>query len=310
MSADSGRNRIKVFRQPSEEVQGLWGWIKRCLHTLIISTADAQILTSMAYGINFAEEGKCTLSAYHYSVGVHYVLSSLAIATLSMVMVRDYWKTPVSAALRIAATLLVFIVLGRMLTYQYLRKVAPEYMYTYRANASDGSALFLPIACFLEPDLNPFVNLTRTEKATVGGQSNPKTTPEYYLYSFLCICYSLAVIAQFVRWMKSRRQRSKTVQPRARDCIITYWLFGLIVPTFVYGWSWGHNYIIRTWVYSSGWMGAGNEEQDVNGLGQVIALALLAGVVIQVMDKARVGHKGGQARSPGKNGHANSNHAP
>ncbi|KAK4098520.1 hypothetical protein N658DRAFT_543998 [Parathielavia hyrcaniae] len=144
------------------------GFVGFFSESLLFIVADAQLVTAFAYGINFGKSGKCTVSSYHYSVMVNTLVTALACLTLSVYLPRHYWRTRLPSFLRTLATLVVFIFLLRFLAYQVDQESSPELMLVYRSDRTD-SSLFLPVACFLDPDLDPFKRLSPAQSNGIGG---------------------------------------------------------------------------------------------------------------------------------------------
>jgi uncharacterized membrane protein YciS (DUF1049 family) len=84
------------------------------LRSLVISTADGQLIIAFAYILNFGLMRKCTLSAYHFDVGIYNILCALMTMTLSVLIVRDYWRVSIAATLIVVLAGLIFGTLSRL----------------------------------------------------------------------------------------------------------------------------------------------------------------------------------------------------
>jgi len=263
---------------------------------LIIATGDAQLIMAYAYGIHFTYESKCELSAYHYDVAVHTILAALAASTLAFIVIRDYWVTWITAAFRVAAMLVGFIITGRIMVYQYHVDYMPEYMYQVVKDRND-SAILLPIACFLDEDPKPFRNLTQQQRAQVDGSNvrGQLVSPEMALYGILATCFGLTLIVHVLRgivWKCSRRRHTAYQPFGVWDVVEAFYYLSVIPMTvLVYSWCFGHNWIIREWVHRTDWMEADSKsgttpEENVTGIGQLTAIAILFWTVVAGFDAA------------------------
>lgn len=238
--------------------------------------------------------GKCTVSAYHYSTGINTILCACATIILSVIIVRDFWKSPCAAFLRLLISASLLAILGRILVYQYFRPVAPEAIgWLPDKNNNTDSSIFVPIACFLDPDLNPFRDLSDIRVEWLGGRTQSKNQPEIYLYVLLVICFLLGHGAHLVR-RKVRYGKSAPSSDSPRKISkwsILYYFFTLVTCSLVYLMCWGHNWFIRDFVDGSGWIAGGrtneNPERNVNSIGQLLPLVAIGWVVINGLDALR-----------------------
>ncbi len=112
---------------------------------------------TVAYGLNFASDGVCSASVYHYYVFVNVVLMSCASSILAIIVLPNYWKTPMSAVVRLAATAAVFFfALQLVIKQQQGLNHLPE---KYPDNNSQDSFLLLPAMCFLDTSFDVTVNM-------------------------------------------------------------------------------------------------------------------------------------------------------
>ena len=264
------------------------------VRALVISTADAQSIIALTYAINFGMSGKCTVSAYHFSVGVNTILCACATIILSVIMVRDFWKAFCAALIRFSISISLLAILGRILVYQYFRPLAPEAIgwLPDKRNNTD-SSIFVPIACFLDPDLDPFKGLSNVRVEWLGGRAQSKNQPEIYLYILLVLCFLLGHGSHIYRRKDRYGQSASTSQApkRINGWSILYYFFTLVTCSLVYLMCWGHNWLIRDFVDGSGWIVGGrtneNPERNVNSIGQLLPLVAIGWVVINGLDACR-----------------------
>jgi uncharacterized membrane protein YoaK (UPF0700 family) len=248
--------------------------------SLLFIVADAQLVTAFAYGINFGKSGKCTVSSYHYSVMVNTLVIALACLTLSVYLPRHYWRTRLPSFLRTLATLVVFIFLLRFLAYQVDQESSPELMLVYRSDRTD-SSLFLPVACFLDPDLDPFKRLSPAQSNGIGG-TGTKWTPGLTLAFLVAACYFVAHVTRLLCHVKKSKPRPSV------------WLSVFIILSCVVaiGLCFGHTLVLRRWIDMSGWMeqpdgpgtNPGNPEKDLVGIGQLLPLTTMIWILILSFD--------------------------
>jgi hypothetical protein len=281
-----------------------WARFYRVIRALVILTADTQSVLALAYGISFGTSGKCTTSAYHYSMALSTILCACTSITFSVLIVHDYWKAKLAALLRFAVAVVIFAVLIRFQVYQYYRGFAAEpvgwFFYKKPAKSVD-STVIVPIACFLDPDLNPLTGLSSAQIRQVGGRNNSRSQPEIYFSVFVALMF---VLGHLKHWLKSLRKilrhthregdEGKYRLYRARRSCSFWWLpllawgFPLAACIFVYIASWVHMQNLRDWVHGSGWIaggfGIGNPERDLTSLGQITPIATLIWVVINTAE--------------------------
>ena len=245
---------------------------------------DAQLILAFVYGINFGISAKCTMSAYHYNIAVDTMVVALTCITLSAYMRHDFWHGKLAAILRMLIAIAIFAFLLRFLFYQFEMVSNPEYISIPTPNRTD-SLLFLPMACFLDRDLNPFRpngNLTPERKAVVG-DSGPRVTPDLVFTVLLVICYLAALC------IPSETRRNKAWLSISLNVLV---VSVCVASCF---WSIIHIFLVRSWVGNSGWMEktnrpgslSGNPEDSVAGLGQLLSLANLVWVIVTSLDRHR-----------------------
>jgi len=246
--ARKGRRLVEYFvnapRQPPGPV----------LRGLLIAVADSLLVITISFGISFSLKGKCTLTAYHYNVGIDLILLSCASQVISVLVVRDYWKTKTAALARTVVSCFILAILGRFLHYQFQRPKSPEYMSRFVWERTD-SALLLPMACFLDPDLDPFRGHSTHRVDNVGGFRKSSESPEFTFYIVLVACFVAGHGAHAVRRWRASREPSTA---RHSSCFGfftgAYWVLTLTSCGFIYVWCWFHMFTLRTWANNSGWL--------------------------------------------------------
>ncbi|KAI0405967.1 hypothetical protein F4802DRAFT_126891 [Xylaria palmicola] len=285
-----------------------WTRFYRVLRALVMLTADTQSVLALAYGINFGTSGKCTTSAYHYSMGLSTILCACTSVTFSVLIVHDYWRARVAAFLRFSVAAVIFAVLIRFQVYQYYRGFAAEpvgwFFYEKPAGSVDSTVL-VPIACFLDPELNPLTGLSNAQIRRVGGRYNSRSQPEIYFSVSVAVIFFLGHLkhwlTHFREWVGSRPgdiDRRKAWYYTVHRSYNTWWLpllawgFPLAGCIFAYVTSWTHMQVLRNWVHGSGWMAGGfsdkNPERDLTSLGQVIPIVTLIWIVINTAEAWRL----------------------
>jgi hypothetical protein len=285
-----------------------WTRFYRVLRALVVLTADTQSVLALAYGISFGTSGKCTTSAYHYSMGLSTILCACTSITFSVLIVHDYWKAKVAAFLRFSVAAVIFAVLIRFQVYQYYRGFAAEplcwFFYKKPAESVD-STVILPIACFLDPELNPLMDLTGAQIHQVGGRYNSRSQPEIYFSVFVAVIFFLGHLKHWLtylrEWLRYRPRHDDQWRPwfyRPHGSYHCWWLslltwgFPLAACIFVYVASWIHMQNLRNWVHGSGWIEGGfggmNPERDLTSLGQLIPIVTLIWIVINTAEAWRL----------------------
>ncbi len=263
------------------------------MKSLLVSASDTQLILALVYGINFGITGKCTISAYHYNVAIDNMVVALTCLTLSVYMLPDYWEARFASVLRVLVTLLIFAFLLRFLAYQFQSAVSPDLMVLFTRSRTD-SSLLLPMACFLDPDLDPFKGLTKEMLAKIGG-IGPRFTPELFCSIALAICYLVAIGTRI--WYRKNKARPPLL------------LTGAVVLICVFSCCWClvHTFVIWYWVDQSGWVNTRgapgfpdvNPEMNVRAAGQMLPLATMIWVIIRCLDtKPSSSHSKGTMDEP------------
>ncbi|KLU90256.1 hypothetical protein MAPG_09220 [Magnaporthiopsis poae ATCC 64411] len=86
--------------------------------TIVLSCSDQQIFTGGAYSITLRYFKGCSITAYHYNMVANMMLLTCATHLLSLTVVRDYWRYPWLACVRVLITFLLFLTTGLLLSNQ------------------------------------------------------------------------------------------------------------------------------------------------------------------------------------------------
>ena len=193
---------------PSSLQPGQSPWRKRGLtifDRVLLSAADSQSFLAIAYWVSFYLEGRCTLTAYHYSLTLDVGLISCSTFVASAAIVHGYSDAPLAALLRYAAAFVSFFILGIYVIYQHGQVNAPEQWPSFKKSTS---ALFLPSACFLDSRLNSTIFPERTDQDhdriidILGPPDNAKNLALFGFWITNVIMYILGFIKNLTCWYK------------------------------------------------------------------------------------------------------------
>ncbi|KAF7520881.1 hypothetical protein G7054_g12611 [Neopestalotiopsis clavispora] len=221
-------------------------------------------------------------------------------------MVRDYWSAVGAALLRTAAHVGIFAIVGRLLAYEWTGVTrVPDPFYTRDSDLyrNTDSSMFLPMACFLDQDLNPLTSLTTSQLDQVGVLP-PVALAETWCFIFLSLCYVAAHAAHLFQFKHRYRKDEETLEEaeeRAKEemeggsdrgCVILYWaaIVGVCMAVIIF--CYWHLWILHLWMVKSGWMedlpgSEQSEEEDLNGIGQLGYLCTLFWVLLLFLDEWR-----------------------
>jgi hypothetical protein len=195
--------------------------ISEPLESLVVSCSDQQVFTGGAYALTLRYWKGCSITAYHYSIVANMMLLTCATHLLSIAIVRNYWRYPWLAILRILIVTGVFTFTGLLLSNMqatgdvaFPSGIPPQ-------NTTDSGYLGLA-ACYQAGVANFAKNVEDSVKdgesakkafifTTVG--SNRIEGWNFYLITL--ICYLGAIIVEVVRFVQ-RRPRTKAY---LRSCL-------------------------------------------------------------------------------------------
>jgi hypothetical protein len=216
---------------------------------------------------------------------------------MSVTIVRNYWKYPWLAILRIIAISGVFVVTGLLFTNQ--NAVDRRFPTGIPAADETNSLIFLPAACF-ESDKNTatatFQDSVRNSGAFFGKtlrQSTPDNKIQgwnWYVLSLLY--YGFAIVAEIIRFFRRAKSRKGwrgdvgrkvgrycrlgTVRRKLVSYVfLAYLLGGAVVSAGVVFTSSQYIFELRAWVDRSGWIQRENNqnpENDGTSFGQLVPI--------------------------------------
>ncbi|KAI0891314.1 hypothetical protein F4806DRAFT_483305 [Annulohypoxylon nitens] len=268
------------------------------LETLIIACSDQQVFTGAAYALTLRYWRGCTISAYHYNIVANMMLLTCATHLVSVTVVRNYWKFPWLASLRVIAITFVFAVTGLLMTNQNANMDVPFPTSIPNANETD-SDMFLAAACFQSNEhtvVDTFKQTTSSANSffldTIAESTPRNKIQGWNLYVITLLFYGAALIAEFFRFMrrgKSRPGMRANVAKHFRKCcglgtplrkvvqnIFLLYLAGgiglscattIISTEYIFG--------LRAWVNNSGWIEIENNqnpENDAKSFGQLVPI--------------------------------------
>ncbi|KAI3320569.1 hypothetical protein HD806DRAFT_524605 [Xylariaceae sp. AK1471] len=267
------------------------------LETLVIACSDQQLFTGAAYALTLRYWRGCTVSAYHYNIVANMLLLTCATHLMSVTIVRNYWRYPWLAILRIFAISGVFIVTGLLFTNQ--NATDKRFPTGIPAANETNSLIFLPAACF-QSDKNTatatFQDSVKNPDAFFGKtlrQSTPDNKIQgWNLYVLTLLYYGVAIIAEIIRFFrraKSRKGRRGDIGRKiGRYCqlgtvrrklissvFLAYLLGGAGISSAVVFISSQFIFALRAWVYRSGWIELQNNqnpENDGTSFGQLVPI--------------------------------------
>ncbi|PSN74541.1 hypothetical protein BS50DRAFT_615414 [Corynespora cassiicola Philippines] len=270
--------------------------------SILMLTSDSQMVLGIALCINFALVGKCSISMYHFQMGVNILVITCANALLTLVLIRDYWRTPLSAVVRLTAFGMILYFLGEILRALHHRE--EEIGAAERLPPSDrmNSLILLGAACFLDPDPLKKLALISDQQAQSVGRLTKDTiwSSERVLWLLIVggsILAFLYRVGDLVRpfWKVRRDEHAYDIMEKKASSrwwpIFCFWVCAITWLLCIVTTVWQGNYLfsLREWVFNSGWMKSdeylGNEEAHAATFGQLAALFAMTGMVIMAFDQ-------------------------
>lgn len=295
LTAGTCRSRtfIRLFKSPSEDddadgsgqTKRYRSKIRALIRVFVLATSDYQIILVGAFILSYAGKGKCELTSYHFTTTVDLMMISLSVIVFSVALVRTYWRHPVAALFRVLLSVTVFI--GVALTVFEKNSYSPEWI---PPRGRHDSAILLPVACLLEPDLYLRAkSQSEQSQADLGFHSPPSRWPaEKYFYILLALAFLTAHVSVMVRRLQGRLGEGNPTERKWSRSLgkltIVYWLFVLLTPAGVIIACWVRIYLAREWVRGSGWISEPNPEFNLWDSGQL--LPIVSGVVLILMATA------------------------
>ena len=247
--------------------------------TFVLGIADTQTISVGTFLLGFAGRTKCSLTSYHFTVAVDQMMIALSAMTLSVALIRTYWRNPLAAALRSLLSVGTFVGVG--LTIFRKANFAPDYP---PPDDRVDSSMLLPVACLLESALRLKVQGQAQQSQSDLGFGDSLDWPvERILFILVGIAFLLAHVSILVRFSESRHRAPQKWKDFRRLFTIGYWPLILIPPTVTSVWCWIRVYQARNWVNRSGWIGEPNTEMAIWDAGQLFALGILITVIMNIL---------------------------
>ncbi|KAK9423272.1 hypothetical protein SUNI508_04166 [Seiridium unicorne] len=298
------------------------------LQSLVLACSDQQVFTGAAYALTLRYWRGCSISAYHYNIVANMLLLTCATHLMSVTIVRNYWRYPWLAVLRVLCICGVFIVTGLLMANQNATQDLKFPTAVPPTNETD-SLLFLPAACFQSTN-SPFaatlINTTSSAAAFFQGtlvESTPGNAIQgWNWYVVILLFYGAAIVAEFIRFCRRGKTRpgwrgrlgarvSRIVKPKSWQrkfvsCVfLLYLILGAGISSVAVVLGARYIYRLRQWVDRSGWMmleNGRNPENDATSFGQLVPIFLSALILFsfaqmiseKVTDHENVKHEGEQ----------------
>lgn len=271
--------------------------VSEILETLVVACSDQQVFTGAAYALTLRYWKGCSISAYHYNLVANMMLLTCATHLMSVTIVRNYWKYPWLAAIRVICISGVFIVTGLLFTNQNAGEEPPFPTALPAANETD-SLIFLPAACF-QSDMNTATDTFRatTANSTAFWNTLKFSKPGNMIqgwnwYVVILLFYGAAIIAEAIRFCrrgKSRGGRRTGVAKQFRRCFsrgtftrrivqnvfLIYLAGGVGISVAATVNASQYIFGLRSWANRSGWIETENNqnpENDFSSFGQLVPI--------------------------------------
>ncbi|KAH8587751.1 hypothetical protein B0O99DRAFT_694198 [Bisporella sp. PMI_857] len=281
-----------------------WAWLAKTkewpdklhdvLDTLIISSADVQLLLIVALAVAFLKTSQCSISLYHYLIMYHMTLLGVATSVLALVLVCNPAEFLISSSVRLG---FIWFCIGNMMATRrkdaslYPQLAAEEIQDKIPSKGQQDSLLFLPAYCILEESFNMFLDLPddQSEYLTNKGDrrfivvQNIVVAATATIVSCLiliilvykCICLYLGRKVPLNTWMRIWSYTRIPIKG-----LVWFTSLGVIV------WNWVIIVQLRHWIDQSEWLDkkSGNPENVIRGIGQIAPLASLGAIGFALLD--------------------------
>lgn len=297
LTTDFLLNREEKIQKAKRSCGGIS--ISEPLESPVVSCSDQQVFTGGAYALTLRYWKGCSITAYHYSIVANMMLLTCATHLLSIAIVKNYWRYPWLAILRIIIVTGVFTFTGLLLSnmqatcdVDFPSGIPPQ-------NVRDSGYLGLA-ACYQTGVANFAKNVEGSlkdgesaKKAFIFTTVGKNRIEGWNFYLITLVCYLGAIIMEVVRFVQ-RRPRTKAY---LRSCLgiksagSNPWV--LKIARFIYGaWILGcvgtsgvtigceAKYMmgLRAWVKKSGWLEKdeweNSAEDDGTSFGQLVPVFL------------------------------------
>ncbi|KAF8850739.1 hypothetical protein BDZ45DRAFT_808886 [Acephala macrosclerotiorum] len=267
-------SRGAVLAAPANHYGGHGFRRNSSVRAVILAIIDLQMVLTVTYGYNFAFDGVCAASVYHYYVFVN--------------------VTPMSAFFRLAATAAVFFFALQLIIKQQLGlNHLPE---KWPNSDSQDSLLLLPAMCFLDTNFNVTVNnATVSVGSSIVALQLSDTKPlqfEFYFFAILAGCFAFGFLGQIIFLCLRRREDKGGRHGRFRFIKKVFsflWLVSWGVSFAVTCWCLTYVVGVKEWVKDSGWLKPNldtgtNPESEIVGLSQLLPLWALVLILVALLD--------------------------
>ncbi|OTB12002.1 hypothetical protein K445DRAFT_321482 [Daldinia sp. EC12] len=217
---------------------------------------------------------------------------------MSVIIVRNYWKFPILALLRVLIISGVFAITGSLFTNQNSDSIM-LFPTGIPNEALTDSSIFLPAACFQAGENTVLATWKETTSSarTFFEDNLARSTPRnkvhgWNLYLITMLFYGAAIIAEFIRFVrrfKSRPGWRGRVGNKFRKCCTpesfmrkasrfawsVYLVLGGFLCLVVVAISADYIFQLRKWVDKSGWIQLENDrnpENDAKSFGQLVPI--------------------------------------
>ena len=238
------------------------------------------------------------------------LLLTCATHLMSVTVVRNYWKFPWLAILRVICISGIFIVAGLLLTNQNAREEDPPFPTEVPPANETDSIIFLPAACFQSQSSGaPETLHATTENGTAFWNTLKRSKPGNLIqgwnwYILILLFYGAAIIAEAIRFVRRGRSRPGwrarlatlfgrcfgrcfgrgTMLRRIVQNVFLLYLAGgvgiSIAATII---SARYIFSLRRWANDSGWLESDqdgkNPENDFSSFGQLVPIWTSAMIV-------------------------------
>ncbi|KAK3361021.1 hypothetical protein B0T24DRAFT_539902 [Lasiosphaeria ovina] len=282
--------------------------------TLVMTCSDQQVFTGGAYALTLRYWKGCEITAYHYNIISNMMILTCATHLMSVTIVRNYWRYPWLAILRILIVTGLFIVTGIFLSSQNEQTtyVGLPFPSAIPPGNQIANIMFLPAACFQS-------NNSLLMSTLLNSTSSPEQSKQSLIYSqpgnriqgwnlflFILFCYCAAFIVDVVRFFRRgigkepRGWRGNFAAKHPRFCtapgrvlkvavqilFCLYLLGGIAVSAAAVILSAKYINDLRTWAKSTGWLevdeGGQSAEDDATSFGQLVPIFLCLLIVFSI----------------------------
>ena len=246
----------------------------------------------------------CRKLQYHFGIGTNLLLLACVNYLQTLAFVRHYWRSwpaGMAALLRLLAVFGIYFFLGWILALQNAQPYLEAHPYTAQrlpGQHQKDSVILLKAACFLDPEFQStaFASLDGEQRGTIGLTTNNGQAAEWIFEILLAV---ITVLVFILRLLNSIARHSEEQLPPGKilkeKAHLLYWVVIWLLSLTVFCYAATTVTSLRSWVAQSGWMQPAqtkaNPENDIHGLGQLIALVLMAAVLISALDNASLSGK-------------------